>query len=260
VSIGSVIIAAQQFPDFCFVRLADRQFVFVYHNDSGFQIDLLNEVLADDKTAVNLQETICRKFVQYLLNGHPDHKGLVAGGDNPAVVLHGLGEQDIGKGQLVKNLIFLHKKEVPDFPRLPSFHAEGGSPRQGIIQGSYEYIFFYGFSQIAEGKCATCFFFIRGVNNRRHVKDWNMQVSDSFTDIHPGKSSPDIDIHENDIRFSGKYQVERFCRVVSSGVAGVAQFVEQHFQIQGKRKIVFNNKNSEFAHAGGLTALFQDQR
>jgi hypothetical protein len=36
--------------------------------------------------------------------------------------------------------------------------------------------------------------------------------------------------------------------------------VEQHFQIQGKRKIVFNNKNSEFAHAGGLTALFQDQR
>lgn len=225
--------------------------MIVHHDDSGFQIDLLNEVLADNKTAVNLQETICRKFVQYLLNGHPDHKGLVAGGDNPAVVLHGLGEQDIGKGYLVKNLIFLHKKEVLDFPRLPPFPAEGGSPRQGIIQGSDECIFFYGFSQIAEGKCATCFFFIRGINNRRHVKDRNMQVSDSFTDIHPGKSSADIDIHENDIRFSGKYQVKRFCRVVSSGVAGVAQLVEQHFQVQGKRKIVFNNKNSEFAHGRG---------
>jgi hypothetical protein len=70
------------------VRLADRQFVVVYRNHSGFQVNLPDRILPDNKTAVNLQEMTGWKPAQNFMNGHSDHEGLVARGNNTAVVFY----------------------------------------------------------------------------------------------------------------------------------------------------------------------------
>lgn len=111
-SIGSVIIAAQQFSEFGSVWFTDREFLVIHHNDSRFQVDLLNGILPDDKSAVNLKELIGRQFIQNFLNSHPDHEGFVTDGDYFAVVFLRLGEQYFGVRYFVKNLVFSDKEEI----------------------------------------------------------------------------------------------------------------------------------------------------